>query len=233
MLTWLTRLVALFLFALPASAQSTLQLKLDGRIAPESGSTIDIEIVATPPEEGAGPRSVSLHMVLLQDTMAADVASLLDLRLRDAKIRHVLPAASADRLHASLFVEDATRILVRVSDGLTARVGLTERGPTSVLLLPPVAHAGAAKLTFHGTTSDARLRTRGAIDFAIDLRADTSPTQAVELLANTCASANWLSERPSHDTWKPSVSFEGLELVGTSFSLEPGSSDWGLELVLP
>ncbi len=231
MLSWTPRLAALVLLALPASAQSTVQLMLSGHVF-NTNSAIDVEFGARGPD-GNEAQSVSLHMVLLRGTTAVDLAALLAARLGEAKIRHVAPAPAGDREQATLFVDGVTRVQVRVSDGLNATIGLPEGAPTSVQVLPPLTHSGQAKLYFHGVTNDARLRKRGALEFAVDLLADTTPTLAVESLSNACARANWLSERPSHETWKPSPSFEGVELVGTSFSMDTTQADWGIELRLP
>jgi hypothetical protein len=121
---------------------------------------------------------------------------------------------------------------VRVGDGLHATIGLPEGAPASLQLLPPLARRGKGSFTFHGVTLDPRMRQRAALDFSVDLEADTTPIQAVESLANACARVHWLSERPNHETWKPSPSFEGLELVGTSFTLDTTAADWGIELRL-
>ena len=232
MLSWTPRLAALVLLALPASAQSTVQLMLAGHVQPGTGTAVDFEF-GVRGSDGAEAQTTALHMVLLQSTSALDLAILISARLDAAKVRHVAPAAGSDREQATIFVEGITRLQVRVSDGLRAVIGLPEGAPTSVLLMPPLAHSGKSHLSFHGVTNDARLRKRGAVAFAVDLLADTTPTLAVESLANACARANWLSERPSHETWKPSPSFEGQDLVGTNFALDTSESDWGIELHLP
>jgi len=100
------------------------------------------------------------------------------------------------------------------------------------LLMPPLARSGKSRLSFKGVTNDARLRKRTVVEFGVDIPADTTPTLAVESMSNACARANWLSERPTHETWRPSAAFEGLELVGTSFTLDSSQADWGLELRL-
>ncbi len=235
MLSWTPRLAALVLFALPVSAQSTVQLTLYGSVSKPAGAPVDIEF-AVRGTDGSESQLMALHMVLLQSTTAADLVALLDARLARAKIAHVA-SAEAPRAgeinRATLFVDGVTRVQLRVSDGLMATLGLPEGSPTSVLLMPPLAGSGKSHLSFKGVTNDARLRKRGAIEFSVDFPPDTTPTLAVESLANACARANWLSERPSHDTWKPSASFEGVELVGTSFSLDTREADWGIELRLP
>ena len=233
MLSWTPRLAALVLFALPAAAQSSVQLMLEGYVTRPSGTAIDVEF-GTRAAGGVEATPLSVHMVLLPGTTACDVAALLDARLAEAKIRHVAPApVQQPASRATLFVNDVTRVQVRVGDGLRCTIGLPEGAPTSVLLMPPLARTGKSNLVFHGVTNDARLRKRGLVEFAVDFAADTTPTMAVESMANACARANWLSERPSHETWKPSASFEGLELVGTSFTLDSSEADWGLELHLP
>lgn len=232
MLPWFSRLAALVLLSLPAAAQSTVQLMLQGYVQTPGGASIDIEF-AVRGADGSEAQLVSLHVALLQNTTAIDLATLLAARLSEAKIRHVAPAPASDRNRATLFVDGVSRVLVRVSDGLHATIGLPECAPTSVQLLPPLARRGGGSLDFHGVTNDARLRQRGAVDFSVGFEADTTPTLAVESLANACARANWLSERPSHETWKPSPSYEGLSLVGTSLSLDTAAADWGIELRLP
>jgi len=231
MLSWTPRLAALVLLALPASAQGTVQVMLYGHVQNPTGTTIDVEF-AVRAEDGTERTAVAVHMALLPNTRAFDVVALLDARLTEAKVRHVAPAPPSDPNQATLFVDGLTRVQLRVSDGLSATIGLPEGAPSSVQLLPPLARSGKASLEFHGVTSDARLRKRGVIDFGLELAADATPTMAVESLANACARANWLSERPTHETWKPSATFEGLELVGTSFSLGTSQADWGLELRL-
>jgi hypothetical protein len=232
MLSWTPRLAALVLFALPVSAQSTVQLMLDGFVTDRNGAAVDIEFAARG-ADGAELQPMALHMVLLPNTTAFDLVALLDARLGAAKIRHVAPAPVSDPNRATLFVEGVTRVQLRVSDGLRATIGLPEGAPSSVLLMPPLARSGKSSLLFHGITNDARLRKRGNVEFSVDFQPETTPTLAVESLANACARANWLSERPTHETWKPSPSFEGLELVGTSFTLDTTQADWGLELHLP
>jgi len=225
------RLAALLVLALPASAQGTVQLMLSGRVENATGTSIDLEL-ATRGSDGAEAPLVSLHMALLPNTTAIDVAALLEARLGEWKVRHVAPAPASDRMQATLFVDGVSRVLVRVGDGLHASIGLPEGSPASVQLLEPLAKKGKGKFKFHGVTHDPRMRQRGVLDFSVDLEADTAPIEAVELLANACLRTHWLSERPSHETWKPSPSFEGLELVGTSFTLDTTAADWGLELRL-
>jgi hypothetical protein len=232
MLSWLTRSIALVLLALPAAAQGTVQLMLTGSVQNAKGTSIDVEF-AVRAADGSEAQAVSLHVVLLGSTSASDVAALIAARLAEAKIRHVPPAAGGERDRATLFVDGVTRVLLRVGDGLGATIGLCGGAPISVQLLPPLARPGKASLLFRGTTQDVRLRQRGSIEFGVELQAECTPTQAVELLANACARANWLSERPSHETWKPSPNFEGLQLVGTSFALDTTAADWGIELRLP
>lgn len=230
MLAWPTRVFALALLALPVSAQGPVQLMLSGEVR-DTGGAIDIEI-AVRASDTIPARSVSLHLALLPRTSALDVALLIDARLAEAKIRHVAPAPASERKQATLFVEDVTRVLVRVSDGLAASIGLPEGAPVSVELLQPLARRGKGSLRFHGLTHDARMRQRGTVDFSIDLDAETHATLAVERLSNACAEAHWLSERPSHETWKPSLAYEGLDLVGTSFTLDSSAADWGLDVRL-
>jgi len=227
----ISRLVALLLLALPASAEGTLQLMLSGRVENATGTSIDLEIAARGQDGADGPL-VALRMALLPGTTAIDVAALLAARLGEWKIRHVAPAPASERGQATLFVEGVSRVLVRVGDGLHATIGLSEGAPVSLQLLEPLAKRGKGKLKFHGVTHDQRLRQRGVLDFSVDLEADTASIQAAELLGNACLRARWLSERPTHETWKPSPSFEGLDLVGTSFTLDSSAADWGLELRL-
>jgi len=232
MLAWSRRLVALVLLSLPASAQTQVQLQLSGEVKNENGGSIDIEI-AVRASEGSEPQQVALHLALLGHTSALDVAMLLEARLTDAHIRHVAPAPSSERLQATLFVEGVSRVLLRASGGLGAAVGLPQSAPASVQLLPPLLQRGRGALKIHGLTQDLRLKERGVLDFKIDLDEETSPTSAGELLATACAQAHWLSERPTHETWKPATSFEGRDLIGTSFTLDASSADWGLELRMP
>ena len=232
MLAWYSRFVAFLLLSLTASAGSSVQLSFTGFVTKEEGTSVDIEIAARG-SDGVETQSALLHVALLPGTTAADLAALLDLRLSEAKFRHVTPAPAADHQQATLFIDGVSRIHVRVSDGLRVRIGLTEGAPISVLVLEPLTRRGKGGLAFHGVTSDARLRQRGAIDFGIELNADSNPTSAVDSLATACSRANWLSERPSHETWKPSASFEGVNLIGSSFALDSQQADWGLELLLP
>ena len=232
MCSWFPRLVALVLLALPAAADGPLQLMLSGHVQSSTGTSIDLEFVVLAPD-GAEPQLVSLHMSLLPNTTAIDVAALLDARLSAAKIRHVAPAPAGERAQATLFVDGVSRLLVRVGDGLHATIGLSEGAPASVQLLPPLARRGKGSFKFHGVTHDPRMRQRGVLDFSVELEADTAPIQALESIANACARANWLSERPSHETWKPAPAYEGLDLVGTSFTLDTSAADWGIELRLP
>jgi hypothetical protein len=232
MLAWYSRFVAFLLFSLPASAAGSVQLSFSGFVTKEQGTTVDIEIAAQG-ADGVQTQIVALHVALLRGTTAADLAALLDLRLGESKFRHVLPPPAGERNAATLFVDGVSRVSLRVSDGLSVRIGLTESAPTSVLLLEPLTRRGKGGISFHGTTSDARLRQRGVVDFGIELNADSNPTSAADSLATACSRANWLSERPSHETWKPSVSFEGVNLIGSSFAIDSQQADWGLELQLP
>lgn len=228
---WFTRVAALVLLSLPLCAQGPVQLMFSGEITNEHGSSIDLEISARC-ADGSESKGLSLHMALLRSTSARDVAALLDARLTEARIRHVAPAPASERGQATIFLEGVTRVLVRASDGLHVSIGLSEGAPSSVQLLPPLARRGKANLRFHGLTNDVRLRARGTVDFGVDFEADATPTQTVEALANACSAARWLSERPSHETWRPSHSYEGVDLVGTSFELDTTAADWGIELRL-
>ncbi len=231
MLSTLVRVVALVALSVVAQARGSVQLQLAGEVSNETGSSVDLEVSAR--GDGPEPKLAALHLFVLPHTSAADIAALFARRLEALHIAHVLTSGPESRERASLFIEGISRIEVRVSDGLSATLGLPEDAPAAVQVLPPLARRGKGSVRFHGATWDARMRQRGAIDFRVELAEDTSPTGAAEAFVTACSQAHWLSEKPSHESWRPSDSLEGVGLAGTSLAVDSRAADWGLELRLP
>lgn len=221
-----------FLLPVAPVARSTVQLMLAGHIEGEDGACIDLEI-ASHPSDGQELKLASLHLFLAPRTTAADVAALLTRRLDQATIGYLAPSQGPDREHASLFLESIGRISVRVTDGLRATLGVTDGVPAAVQVLPPLARQASGSVRVHGVTWDARMRQRQHIGFEVALDGQMNATGAAEAFVTACSEAQWLSEKPSHESWRPLNSLEGRELQGVNFVLLPGEGDWGLELRLP
>lgn len=231
MLAPLLRVVALSVLSIAAAAHGSAQLALAGEVRNEAGSSLDIEVEAPAPD--GSTRIAALHMFVLAHTSAADVIALLAQRLEALHIPHLVSTPAGGRERGMLFLDGISRLDVRVSDGLEATLGLPDCTPAAVQLLDPLARRGKGAVRFHAVTWDARLRERGRLDFQVDLPAETSPTGAAEAFVTACAQAHWLSEKPSHESWRPGDSLEGRVLTGTSFTVDSTSGDWGLSLRLP
>ena len=230
MLALLLRVVAASVLPLGAFASGSAQLQLSGEVRNEAGSSLDIEVEA--PSADGSTRLAALHLFVLEHTSAADVIALLAQRLEALHISHLVSSPAGVRERGMLFLEGISRLEVRVSDGLQATLGLPDATPAAVQVLPPLARRGKGAVRFHGVTWDARLRERGRLDFQVDFAGDASPTGAAEAFVTACAAAHWLSEKPSHESWRPGDSLEGRVLTGTSFAVDSSAGDWGLSLRL-
>lgn len=232
----------------PVLAQGLCQLHFGGRIAvhdvvvsdgaagdqaPRTRSTghlVEVEIGAF---AGEAERDLALHIHLARGTTGADLAQLIAKRLERLGVDVTLGAAKGGE--ASLWIDGARHVSLRLGGGISVDVACAEGPPKSLRLVPPNAILADARLTVSASAAlimrdRPPLRSRIATD--IELKADTSSAVAAKKLWEA-TSKKWISDRPGGDTWQPHKMQNGATITGVSFHLDsPGGGDWRFELKL-
>lgn len=217
-----------------AHAADTVQLQLRGKIGPR-GAVLDIELDSV--ANASGARSlVRVHAFLAPQTRASDALAMLRMRLEGERWAYAHAPSSSEGLEASLVLPQVARASVRTAGGLEFTLTLCEGVPASVGVLDPLGVAQDTRLLVLGQTWNPRMRERRELVIVAPLRAADGPTGSAQALLTATGKAQWISESPSRETWRPVASKEGTELSGLSFQFqrEPDAApgDWGLELVL-
>jgi hypothetical protein len=236
----------------PALAQGLCQLHFGGSIAVQdvvvgdadgdgkegettrrirsTGHLVEVEIGAF---AGQVERDLALHIHLARGTTGADLARLIARRLERLGVEVTLGAAEGDE--ASLWIDGARHVALRLGGGINVDVACAEGPPKSLRLMPPTAILADARLTVSASAAlilrdRPPLRSRVATD--IKLEADMSSAAAAKRLWDATSKA-WVSDRPGGDAWQPHKMQNGATITGVSFHLDsPGRGDWRFELEL-
>lgn len=215
---------------LPARAADTVQIQLSGN-AVLAGSCVDVELDGLRQPSGE-PTRVRLNLYFGAGTGGADVIAVLRSRLEQVNWPHSAALATAGQ-PASLTLSQVERVLVRTSSGILARITVCDGVPASVGVLMPLGKAPDGELRVDAVKWNPRMRERSALGFSAPLKVADGAIGAAQSLLTATGKVEWISETPTRETWRLASSMEGMELVGVSFQLIGGNSDWGLELKLP
>lgn len=237
---------ALFLTSAPAAAlQGLVQLRLTGEVAAPSsegqgsgdfGHLVEVEIDSS---AGTEPQSVVLHLHLANGTTGGELLQLVSAKLKLAGIPATFTPTQGTGKEspwargASLWVEGATRVHLRLGAGLVGSLSCVEGPPQGIRLHPASAIPGSTLVFVSGSTAIVmkdRAPIRGRVTFSTALEKVEHAAEAATALWKA-ATGKWVSDRPGGDTWRPLKMSNGAALTGVSIRLG-GQSDWALEIAL-
>lgn len=222
----LLALVALLGLGPLASAQGLVQLRFSGELDVERGHLIEVEL-----GEGGSERELVLHVHLASGTTGPEVAQLVARRAERAGIAVTLTESRKGA--ASVWIDAASYVNVRMGGGLHAEVACAEAAPSLLRVLPPTAIPEAGHVHIVGSAAVVS-QGRPPIRTRAELRAEVTPKMDAPAAATALWKAGadkWMSERPGSDAWRPIRLLDGGVLTGASVRAE-GSGDWRLEVSL-
>lgn len=231
------RLLSVVLFlacAAGARAEGLVQITLQGAISSPGGAPVELELAVW---NGKQVETLALNLHLGDGTRARDLASLITTRLRRLKARVDFPDENGGGAYASgvatLFIEAATNVNLRLGYGLSADVTVCDGAPTSVRILPPQVVEGGVKVLIATSTFQPHTRMIGRDSIALDFEAGAGAAQISEKLAITALDRGWIADRPTADSWACSRNTDGASVTGCSIELDsPNAADWRLEVKL-
>lgn len=219
-------------FASWARAQGTVQLVIEGEVAPEGGARIELEVAFESSAGGSHEERRTLGILVAQKTSAAEVAALLEDELVRAGARVVgAHPGVRDRARASFFVDRAYSIALRLGRGLTAQVCLCEEAPALVKLVPPRETKEPARLSITATTDHPITRDRGRVEFPVELGGAFTGEQSADVLTTAALSKGWTGQWLDHQAWRPQSLTTGARITGTCLRFE-SKGDWRIEIDL-
>ncbi len=215
------------LMQISALAEGLAQVRFSGAVGPGIKShLVEVEI-----GDAVGHDPVILHLHLAHGTTGAELAALVARRAKSAGLDVTL-TASNDK-GASLWIDRAAFVNVRLGAGLVADVSCVEGPPSLVKILPPQAIKQACRAHMTASTaiiSNGRPPLRGSISLEAELQPKTD-SAAIATALWEAGQKVWQSERPGSNAWRPIKAIEGGILTGFSATME-GKGDWRLEVTL-
>lgn len=227
-------LVAFVCFALVTSvaqAGGRIQLALTGEIAPAGGARIEVDLAFQCVTDAGRADNVHLDLHLAQKTTAAEVAALLEyeiVRAGGGVIRTVDPRNASS---ASLFVEHASAIGLRLGRGLSAQVCACEEAPSLVRFYAPKEVKEAARFSLSASSEHAQTLERVRHELAIELGATTTADQAADLLTTASINKGWSAQWLNHSAWSVLSLPTGARATGACLVLDT-QGDWRIEIEL-
>lgn len=241
-------LILLWLTSASAGAvQGLAQIRLGGQIAAPSEATatvtdgvfghlVEIEIEA---KTATSKGSAVLHLHVAAGTTGAELLQLVSAKLSAAAVPSTLtmplsPGGENPKARsASLWVEGATRIHLRLGGGITGSVSCVEGPPKSIRVLPASAIERPTQVRVDASTAiimndRAPVRGRATFQAALDKVEHAAGTATALWEA---ATDKWMSDRPGGDAWRPIKMASGATLTGVSVGLS-GVGDWALQVSL-
>lgn len=220
--------LAAFALALPASAQSLVQIGLAGEIDAQGGAHVELEVSFATPTGEPATSVVSLH--LAERTSAADVALLVVQRLRQLGASPLYEANHTPaRGPAMIFVPDCLGVAARLGHGLKTSITLCEEPPARVRLLPGQDVKLAARVACSASVFEAHTKERRRAVYVVELDAKHDAGDAATRLMRGAVDAGWKSELQGHDAWLPGAAVNGARIEGVSFDLD-SAGDWRFEV---
>ena len=219
-------LFLLLTFGPLAAAQGMVQLRFSGALWENSSHLVEVEIV-----EAESGNELVLHVHLAGGTTGAELAELVARRAERAGISLTAPAPVAGS--ASLFVDAASEVRIRLGGGLSGEVSCLEGAPSLVRVLRPTAIPAEAAVRVEGSSAIVT-KGRPPVRKLGWLYAEVTPEMDAPATATALWRAGaklWMSERPGSDGWRPIKLLEGGVLTGVSVRVS-GAGDWRLEVSL-
>ncbi len=225
--------LALALTTAFARADGLVQIVLEGEITQEGGARIELDLAFEARVNNVSTEARSeLGLHLAKNTSAADVAHLLQRELaRAGAIVIAPPDGGGERLRASVFVDHARAVGLRLGRGLTAQVCLCEEAPALVRFLPPKEVKEAARFSLTASTEQPHTKERTRFEYAFDLAASLSGEQAADTLTTGTIAKGWIGQWLDHQAWRPQSLSSGARVTGTCLVLA-SKGDWRLEVEL-
>ena len=210
-----------------ALAEGLAQLRLSGLVTEGGeGHLVEIEI-----GDAAGHDDVVLHLHVAAGTTGAELAALVARRVKRAGIDVTL--TPSNETTASLWIDRASFVNVRLGGGLKANLSCVEGAPSLVEILPPQSIKKSCEAFMTASTAivtNGRPPLRGSISLRAALEPKIDSAAAATALWEA-GQKEWQSERPGSKAWRPIKPVEGGILTGFSCRLS-GSGDWRLEVTL-
>ena len=211
--------------ALPA--QGPVQLTFAGALEPPGGARVAVGVSAG---LGKAAREVLLDLHLARGTSGADLAALLAQRLRAEGLDALAPASAGARAH--VFVQDARAVVLELGEGLSGAVTVCAGPPALVRVVAPRGGGQRCRLVVTASALHAHTAQRTRSSFEVSLEPGATSAQASERLFQRAVEAQWVSERPGLEAWRPAHLGDGARLTGFGVELLSGDP-WRLEVRLP
>lgn len=215
-------LVSLLQFS--ALAEGLAQVRFFGAL--EKPHLVEVEL-----GDAAGHDDLILHLHLSPGTTGAELAAIVARRAQLAGFEVTLTPSHDSG--ASLWIDRATSVNVRMGAGIHAVVSCVEGPPSLVKVMPPQANKSPCVAFMTASTaivSNGRPPQRGSISLEAKLGPKIdSPSAATALWE--AGQEDWQSERPGSSAWRPIKAVAGGILTGFSAHLD-GMGDWRLEITL-
>lgn len=220
--------VALLAALAPAArAQGEVQITFDGALEPPGGARVAVAVVAGPAER---TREVRLDLHLAAGTSGADLAALLAARLQAAGLEALAPTPAGPRAH--VFVEDARSVTLELGAGLGGAVTLCEGAPELVRVEPARGGTSDCRLVVAVSAMHAHTERRARSSFEVRVAPELTAAQVSERLFARAVEAEWVSERPGLEGWRPVHLSDGSRITGFSVELA-GHGSWRVDVRLP
>ena len=217
-------LVSTLVLAAPARGDGLVQLRLEGRLTQAHLVEVEIGTVAV-------PDGVVLHVHLAERTTGAELAELVASRLdrSGAKAKVSTPENGC----ASLWIDEATYVHLRLGGGLQGTIACTEGAPETLKIVDESAIAGESIVRVNASAAlviGGKAPIRSRLSLNVPLKGETSAADAASAIWEA-AKEEWVSDRPGTDAWHPIKPRKGGVLVGFSVSVA-GAADRRVEVVL-
>jgi hypothetical protein len=215
-----------------ARGQGLVQIVLEGDLQPPGGARIEMEVAFWSRESASGQGRVDLGLHLAGRTSAIDVALLLERELQRAGAIVVSTSDPAREIkRATLFVEHAFHVGLRLGRGLSAQVCLSEGPPALVSFLSARESKELARFTLTSTTEHPHTKERARHEVAVELPASLSGEEAADRLTTAAITKGWTGEWFEHRAWRPQSGIGGARVTGTCIRLH-STGDWRLDVEL-
>ncbi|MEL6427898.1 MAG: hypothetical protein AAFZ87_04605 [Planctomycetota bacterium] len=211
-----------------AAAQQLVQVRFEGAL--DTAHLVEVEVAWQDPAL-EDPVEAVLHLHLASGTSAPELAELVSHRLQRAGAG-VTVTAPREAPAASLWIDGATAVRLRLGAGLGAEIACTEGPPSSVRIEPPTALDRGPAVVM--VTASAAIRRndqpplRRHAQLGVELSGDSNSAEATTALFEA-AKKTWMTERRGGSAWRPIRLLDGSRITGLSVRLD-SNADWRVEI---
>ena len=197
-----------------AAAQQLVQVRLEGAL--DSAHLVEVEVAWQDPALEDSVEAI-LHLHLASGTSAPELAELVSHRLQRAGAG-VTVTAPREAPAASLWLDGATAVRLRLGAGHGAEIACTEGPPRSERLAPPTA----------AIRRNDQPPLRRHAQLGVELPGDSNSAEAATALFEA-AKTSWMTERRGGSAWRPIRLLDGSRITGRSVRLD-SNADWRVEI---